>query len=114
MDAKAAPTPFVPTFTLLIGGGVLLAGLFTMLGDAASTAPGLALAAIGAFLRRAESFRWSIPPPESTSCMWRSWRRWLAWAIYFQRCRRQARSGRRPDWLPQALASCARCCLRCT
>ena len=50
MDAKAAPTPFVPTFTLLIGGGVLLAGLFTMLGDAASTAPGLALAAIGCVL----------------------------------------------------------------
>ena len=47
MDAKAAPTPFVPTFTLLIGGGVLLAGLFTMLGDAGSTAPGLALATIG-------------------------------------------------------------------
>ena len=50
MDAKAATTPFVPTFTLLIGGGVLLAGLFTMLGDAASTAPGLALAAIGCVL----------------------------------------------------------------
>ena len=47
MDAKPAPTKFIPTFTLLIGGAVLMGGVFTMIDDSGSTAPGLTLAAIG-------------------------------------------------------------------
>ena len=47
MDTKSAPTRFIPTFTLLIGGVVLMAGLFTMIGDSGARAPGLTLAAIG-------------------------------------------------------------------
>ncbi|MEL7073568.1 MAG: hypothetical protein AAGK34_06015 [Planctomycetota bacterium] len=50
MDAKPAPTLFIPTFTLLIGGVVLVGGLFTMIDDSPSTAPGLTLAAIGSTL----------------------------------------------------------------
>ena len=50
MDAKPAPTLFIPTFTLLIGGVVLVGGLFTMIGDSPSTTPGLTLAAIGCVL----------------------------------------------------------------
>jgi hypothetical protein len=50
MDAKPTPTLFIPTFTLLIGGVVLVGGLFTMIGDSPSTAPGLTLAAIGSTL----------------------------------------------------------------
>jgi hypothetical protein len=47
MDAKPAPTKFIPTLTLLIGGAVLFAGMFTMIDDSGSTAPGLTLASIG-------------------------------------------------------------------
>lgn len=50
MDAKPAPTLFIPTFTLMIGGVMLVGGLFTMIGDSPSTAPGLTLAAIGCVL----------------------------------------------------------------
>ena len=50
MDAKTAPTKFIPTFTLLIGGAVLMGGVFIMIDDSGSTAPGLILAAIGSAL----------------------------------------------------------------
>ena len=50
MDAKPAPKLFIPTFTLLIGGVVLVGGLFTMIDDSESTSPGLTLAAIGCVL----------------------------------------------------------------
>ena len=43
MDAKPAPTKFIPTFTLLIGGAVLMGGVFTMIDDSGSTASGLTL-----------------------------------------------------------------------
>ena len=36
MDAKPAPTKFIPTFTLLIGGAVLMGGVSTMIGDSGS------------------------------------------------------------------------------
>ena len=50
MAAKPPPTTFIPTLTLLIGGAVLFAGMFTMIDDSGSTAPGLTLAAIGSIL----------------------------------------------------------------
>ena len=50
MDAKLAPRNFIPILTLLIGGAVLMGGVFTMIDGSASTAPGLTLAAIGCAL----------------------------------------------------------------
>ena len=50
MDAKPAPTNFIPTLTLLIGGAVLMGGVFAMIDNSGSTAPGLTLAAIGSAL----------------------------------------------------------------
>ena len=47
MDTNPAPTAFIPTLTLLIGGTVLMAGIWTMISGAESTSPGLTLAAIG-------------------------------------------------------------------
>ena len=47
MDTNPAPTAFIPTLTLLIGGTVLLAGYSVMISGAESTSPGLTLAAIG-------------------------------------------------------------------
>jgi|GEM_PF-6183642 len=51
MDAKPAPMTFIPTFTLFIGGAVLLGGVFTMIGDSKSIFPGLMLAAVGFVLK---------------------------------------------------------------
>ncbi len=36
MVAKPSPTSFIPTFTLLIGGAVLMGGVSTMIGDSGS------------------------------------------------------------------------------
>ncbi|MEC8769662.1 MAG: hypothetical protein VXX19_02340 [Planctomycetota bacterium] len=47
MDAKPAPTKFIPALTLLIGGAVLMGGVFTMIDDSGSMASGLTLAAPG-------------------------------------------------------------------
>lgn len=51
MDVKPVASPFIPTLTLLIGGAVMLAGLFTIFGDSGSTAPCWTLAAIGCALK---------------------------------------------------------------
>ena len=114
MDAKPAPTKFIPTFTLLIGGAVLMGGVFIMIDDSGSTAPGLILAAIGSALEACGMLSLVYPVFRKHIMHVAILAALFGMGNVFSCRRRLARSGRRPRWSPPVVPCCARCCLPCT
>ena len=113
MDAQPAPTKFIPTFTLLIGGAVLMGGVFIMIDDSGSTAPGLILAAIGSALEACGMLSLVYPVFRKHIMHVAILAHCLAWGMCFAPPA-AGEEWTQTGWLPPVVPCCARCCSPCT